>query len=683
MLINLKRLTLFLLAAILTLVSCRKDLSNISTAEWKPSVTLPFIQTELRLGDIMPQDSNLYTLPDSSFYYSIHQDSLFTMDADSLLNLAGQSLDTAYTFSMGELSIDTFSMASTFSLDDMMPYFPSEVRDTLLKYDQKKTIFPVIHFDHPFTVALPPVDLYQTLTFSHGFINIIVKNTLPVTLQNISYSLNDEASGTLLKSFLIAQLAPGETYSDSLSLKGLTLGNVFSFVVNSYNSDGSYPDSVLINLSQGLAFNLRAHDIKVIRGMAKIPQQIMYSDFKTIDLNLENGEKLYQLIFKSGNLSYFIQSELSVRLYIEIKLLSGLNGGVIPHADVVLNPHGTFSDSWNMHNTQLFLNTDPTQPYNRFPVRLNIVVLPTNEIVSLDSADHVIATFTSQELKPFYAEGYFGKKSVNIPTDTLAFHLDFLQKLQGNLLLDHPVMKLSYRNGFGIPVKIFPKLMAINSASGSVVDLGLDSLTFDYPQTPGGWAGGSFQIDKTNSEIVHFLSVRPNKIVWSGAGITNWNNDTLNFLYDTSTLVAGMDLNIPMVLRATNLQFSDTLKLTTSGGVSPIQSAGMKAIVENGFPFSMHLVLHLADSITGEVLETIALGDIESAPVNLSGKVTQPHTDSLFVNLDENFFRQLKKANRGILSAESSSFGDGTVPVALFSNYRVKVALGFTGKLKP
>ena len=54
-----------ILILILGISACRKDFEKISTSRWNPEITLPFIQTEIQLRDIIPDDSSINTRPDS------------------------------------------------------------------------------------------------------------------------------------------------------------------------------------------------------------------------------------------------------------------------------------------------------------------------------------------------------------------------------------------------------------------------------------------------------------------------------------------------------------------------------------------------------------------------------------------------------------------------------------------
>ncbi len=671
---------LFLLAG---LYSCRKTTDKISLSRWQPGVTLPFIQTELRLSDIIPQDTSLMTAPDSSLYYAYHQDSVFVFSADSLLHLPEEVLDTSYRFTLGAIAIDTFNISATFAMSDALPYLDPAVRDTLLAHDQTQNIFPPFAFNSSFDIVTEPIDIFQYLTFSKGYIAIEVHNQLPVVLQNVVFSVNDQVNGVVLKNITIPQLQTNEIHYDTIFLYGLTLGNRLSFTVTNFSSGGSYPDSVFIDLTRGLGFYANAKELEVVNGKARIPQQIMFSDTKTIDFTFSEDVRLYYVLFSQGELNYRFNSHLPVRVYIELKLPTGLVNGVIPHADIVLSSMGISEGAISFEGVELNMNTDSTQPFSRFPVYTGIVIMPTNELVEFDSSDVVLADFTSTDVKPGFAEGYFGKRNVDLETGNIALDLTFLQGIQGEIYLDNPVMKLTYGNSFGLPVKLKPQFTAINGSTGQEVDLSLDSIALAFPEINTGWASGNVTLDKTNSQIVDFMAIRPDTVSYSGGGLINWNTDTMNFIYDTSSIVAGINLQIPMVFSADSLRLSDTVQINAMAEPVPLKETALKVNLENGFPFDMDLMLQLRDSVSGQVFNTLDLGKINAAPVDASGRVTHPVRDSLLINLDESFFGAMHQANSGVFKAVTSTFSNGDVPVGLYSDYKIKITIGFTAVVIP
>ncbi len=664
-------------------VSCRKKFEKISTAYWQPKIALPFIQTTITLQDIMPADSNLAIHSDSTLYYAFHQDSIFGFIADSLLHIS-DTINKSFRFSLGEITVDTFGISAAYSINEALPYINQEARDSLLAHNESENIFPPFNYSTPYSLVFDPIDVYRSLTFSEGYLEIKTQNQLPVTIVNISFDIIDIENNTILKSIQIPQLQSGETFSDTLELRGKTLSNRFSFLIKNFSSSGSYPDSVFINLNKGLSFAYMSHKVKVVGGETKIPQQLMYSGIKTIDLNTENGEKLRQIIFKQGHFRFEIQSELNMDVYIGLSFPTGLLNGQVPSLDTILPANNFLQSTWDVSGMQLNLNSDIQQDYNRFPIQVSINIFPTDQIISFDSSNQIKAKLDVSELSPSFVKGFLGKQTLNFDSDTINMDFDFFNNFQGEIILSDPVMTITYTNSFGLPVKMLASFRGINTSSGANTSLGLDSIPLDYPKTPGQYSHGLIRIDKNNSNIVNFMAVRPDKIVYKGGILTNWNKDSLNFIYDTSHFVANVDLIVPLTLSINKLIFFDTAKIVLSNQKEfPLQSGILKAKVANGFPLNMKLQLILFDSVSGQQLDSISFGEITAAPTNENGRVTQLANDSLFVNFDKTFIENFKNANKAIFKVETSGGNHGSTPVTLYSYYTFKLAIGFVAKIKP
>ncbi len=681
-----KKQSFFLLILLLVATgffSCRKNRDKISLSRWHPGVVLPFIQTELKLSDIIPLDSTLSTGSDSLLYYGYHRDSLFVVNTDSIFSLPANGLDTNYTFKLGTISVDTFGFSSVFTMNQALPYLDPAVRDTLMAHNQTVYPLPPFAFDAGFTVEGQPIEQYEYLTFSGGYIALDILNGLPVALTNVDITVTDKNNGTVLKNIIISHIDSSAVYRDTIFLKGKTLGNVISYTVNGFSSDGSYPDSVYIDLDQGLVFNATGKELEVVNGKAKVPQQIMFSDTKTVDFATEEGVRLYHLLFSQGTMNFTVHSQLAMRVYIELKLPTGMINGVIPHADIVLPANGTYEGGISFEDMELNLDTDSLQPFNRFPVYAGIVIMPTAEMVEFDSSNTVRTDFYSSGIKPAFARGYFGKRSVSLAEGTVSIGLDALSGINGTIYFDNPELKIHYGNSFGIPMKLKIDLTAQNGSTGQQAALALDTVVLAYPGLNTGYVSSTINVDKTNSEIVDFIAVKPDSVHYSGGGLINWNTDTLNYIYDTSSIVAGMDLHIPMVFKAGHLVLTDSVSVTPLEEGVPLQESAFNIQLENGFPFDMDLTMQLSDSLTGELLKTLHLGQIKAAPVNAEGRVIEPVRDSLNITFDESFFEAMKRANRGIFTAKTSTFSQGTVPVGLYSDYKMKIAVGITAVINP
>ena len=466
-------------------------------------------------------------------------------------------------------------------------------------------------------------------------------------------------------------------------MKNLTVGNEFAVDVTYFFTSGSFPEQVLIDLQQGFNFNLVIHSGEVISGKGKIDEQILSSDTLMVQYEPEDDEKLFHVLFREGELDYDVSSGLPMDAFVDIRFPSALLGGEIPEGHFELKSGGSQTESTSVNGLSIDFTTDDAEPYNRFPVEFTIYLPPTDHMVTFDSSDFVATVFEFSKLKFAYADGYFGKREINVSRDTLETDLDFLDNLEGELILTEPEFQVKYSNEIGVPFKFLPEFIGVNLTTGEVQDLNADSVAVNAPDKQGETAYGDIIYNNTNSSIVDFIAIRPDLIVYDGGGITNWNEGEFNFVYDTALFTGNAEVKIPLILKSSFLAFTDTTKISGNETNYHLKEGLMLANVLNGFPLEMQLELKIPDSVTGEILETVVFTPIASAPVDQSGKVTQAVESQVQGEFDENFIQSLKRANHALVYTRSKTYNDGQVPVGFYSDYVMQVAIGFQVSVQP
>jgi len=662
--------------------SCQKNFNSISISNWQPKVAAPLFKTEVNFSDIIGNNSGISTEPDSSMVYVYHQDSIFSLSADSLLQIDKQVVHN-YSFSLGILSMDNFSIADDMSLNNLLPNMDTNVADTLKKYDGKNHVFPPFRINQTYTLNLPSVNTYSKLTFSEGSLDLITQNNLPVNIDSLAYNLIDLSTGQVIKSVMILNLAAGTSQSTSINLQGKTLSNSFEATLI-FSSQGSYPNKVNIDLAKGLSFNFQASNLKVISGIAKIPQQQFFSEEKITDLIFNNGEELYGLLFQAGNIHFNLISGIATQVNVHVILPSALLNNSIPAKDLITASSANLQEDWNLTDMSFDLTTKTAQGFNSFPMLISGNIPQTNQLVSFDSSDQLMLSFNINSPKLASANGYLGKRNFNIRPDSLLMDLSFLKKLNGELILNDPVMRLNYKNGFGIPINMNMDFVASNIEKGTTQDLSLNPISLLYPSTEGQSVEGTVTVDKNNSSIVDFISLLPDRINYSGSLHTNSDGKRTNFVSRSSDFSADAEVRIPLILQAKQLTFSDTITdLHISTKDLPIDSGTILAVVTNGFPFELKMQVIFPDSITGQTLTSLDFGTIQSAKVDSTGKVNQTTQSEININITKDFLDKVAGANTGIVHLETSTFSNGSVPVQIYSGDNVKVSVGFSTTLKP
>ena len=677
-----KRILLFLfLIPIIILSSCKKDFSKISTSHWTPELAVPFVQTELTLGDLIATDSTIGVTEDSLMVYYYQQDSIIALNTDSLINIT-DTLSDIYDYSLGDIAMGDFNIGAVLSLNDILPYLNDDIVDSLLVNDGEIALFPPFQLLSAVNVEMPPVSLYETLSFSKGYFEIELVNELPVALKNIRFDILDVVNNRVIKSGIIDLIDVSSSAVDTLFLNGKTLSNTFSVIIKSMETDGSYPEMVLINLSDGMDISLKAREMRVVGGVAKIENQIIYSSSHQVNLDFSD-KRLWEILFSEGEFKYKLSSSLNFNVDVLLQLTSAEVGGEMPENSFRLSANNTYESSWGMNGMYIDLSTNPEHPYNQMPFYLKMVIEPTVSMVEFDSSNLVQAIFALQHIKTSFAKGNFGKQNQFIEGDTIGLNSGFLAGIDGEIIFDDPVITINYENSFGIPMVMYTDFTGIDQSTGSTIDLNVDSLVFSYPKVPGEVVNDFMRFDKTNSAIVEFINFMPDKIVSSGDVLTNWNDDTVNFFTGSSSLIVNSEIKIPMVFSTTSLVFSDTLPFLSGQVNLPVESGSVILNVLNGLPFDFILQLQIPDSITGKIIDQINFDVINSAIIDDKGKVISATSSTVKTSFNTELINNLSKANQLFLIAETVSAGEGIIPVGLYSDSKIEIAISFDAKLQP
>ncbi len=660
--------------------SCKKDFNKISTARWTPDLASPFIRTKFTLNDLIGEDSTFEYTDDSLLIYYYQSDSLINITADTLVKFTDTA--TATQVSLQDVDIDDFSLDASFELGDVLQHIDADVADFLQQHDSDQVVIPPFGLQESFDVDIPPAPLYEYLIFSDGYLDIQIVNNLAFNLNNINYEVWDEINDQLIDQFTVDAMSPGAIANDTIWLAGKTLSNKFLIKVNNFDVPGTYPDSVQLILSNGLGFQFNTHDLKVVGGKATVNQQLNYTDDTYVDMGFDEA-KITKVAFDAGILNFTFHNDFGIGVDIVLKLTSANVNGEVPTKEFSMPSNGEYNGSWDLEDMEIDLSYDSAQPYNRFPVSLDVLLIGSDDPVVFDTSQRVDIDFSTQGVVLGYVEGNVGKQVSDIESDTIDVDVSFFDAIEGDIYFDQAELSLTYVNSFGIPVLVNADFKGEKTSTGEEMNLGVDSIIFDYPQTPGEEVSSKIVFDHSNSNIVEFLNFRPDKIIYTGNAETNWNGDTTNFLTKDSKLIGSSQLKIPMVFRTSSLMFKDTSDIELDMSGITIGKGKFYFDILNGFPFDIKLNLQVPDSITGEVIDSLVIGTIPSAEVNNEGLVTAKTHKLVISAFDEDFVSNLERATKVYLVGKMVTANGGTVPVGLYSDYEMDIVISLQLQISP
>jgi hypothetical protein len=197
-------------------------------------------------------------------------------------------------------------------------------------------------------------------------------------------------------------------------------------------------------------------------------------------------------------------------------------------------------------------------------------------------------------------------------------------------------------------------------------------------------AEGVLAFTRDNTNIVELIDLRPLTIIYGGGarmnpdGFQGWDN----FISASSSLVAGLEVDVPLEIRLQNLVLSDTLENPLQNEDADTSEFSLKDLdylmlylgTDNGFPMDLSIRMYMYDSLTHVVSDSVLFGKIlEAAPVDAGGRVTETVTAKQQVRIEGSQLEALETANALILVVTFNTSGAGTQDVKIYTDY----TLGF------
>lgn len=354
----------------------------------------------------------------------------------------------------------------------------------------------------------------------------------------------------------------------------------------------------------------------------------------------------------------------------------------------------TFPVSANSTNTSTIdlsgynFNMSYTGGQNTYQMQLEFTF--TKGAGSINSGDRFYLSQTLNNAKFSKFFGYIDEKLLTPNPDTT--NISFFNNAAGTpeFLLVDPKFKMTFANSFGVALQ--SKLISfdgVNTYQGVTKTTNLGYSTTINLSAPtfaqlGTTILSSFQINKSNSNIVDFINKQPKQIIVQFETSTSPSGST-NFVLDTSRVKVDVEVELPFHGIAKNITFIDTVEITNFENIEEsVDNAIIRLYTSNGFPVELYLELAYADdngNKLGYFINPANAHIIQSGSINGDGRVvskTEKITD-IVITRDE--LIKAKHAKKLIVFARTSTTNNGANNVKFYSDYTLDLKLGVQTKL--
>ena len=393
--------------------------------------------------------------------------------------------------------------------------------------------------------------------------------------------------------------------------------------------------------------------------------------------------KLKLIEIKSGNLSNTITNFLNQPIRINYNFNNGrdIANNVLALQQVI--PANTLVEKIiNVTDTKFDL-TDGALNFNLINTSMSAQVdnTATGSINLTPQQNMVKAKIQFKNVVPKYAEGYFGKRTIEKESDV---NIDVFKMVQsGQIDFESINLEMNVLNSIGVDATIeILELKAVNTINNTSFNLihsavgGSTNINRGYKQNNTARASSTkILFNNTNSNITNFISQLPNKLHYKVKIITNPLGNIshyTDFVYNTSSLDIGIKLRIPLKFKTQNLTLIDTIPVNDALKTDNIYLSGnLNLIAKNNIPQQFRVQIIGLDIAKNSIKTILPNTFIEAGTLNN----IQKSIISIPLNTDElESFKKIKYlVVQTILNTPSNTFFDWN------SLYKINLRFTYTG----
>lgn len=411
---------------------------------------------------------------------------------------------------------------------------------------------------------------------------------------------------------------------------------------------------------------------------------------QSIVLNSTNGEKLKTIVVKSGSIPLVISSTFEHDIDIQITFPYIKKNGLPLTELVQLKYLGItpiiYTTSYNLAGYTIDCSENDT--------KVNTVSYTGKLVVnykagkSLNASQKIDIKTGLSSIAYSFVKGYIGAYDFSIPQDTVAIDI-FDNAYLGRVYFTDPKVRAIITNSIGAPSSItLNKLITQSNITGQTEITGSTINTvipIFYPSLSevGQTKSTTVQLDKDNSNVQTVFNPAPSKVIFKMSGSLNPDGEMDNFVTDLSSIKIRGEVEIPMEGRVSNLVLLDTLEgitypdLAVSGNTVTIVSAGFNIALCNGFPMNANIQIYFLDNFNNSIDSLFSTPHfIPSGTIDNAGKVTVP-TDIIIKEMfDQKRYEKITASTKAIVVAQFSTANNGSIPVKIYSSYKLKSNIG-------
>lgn len=331
---------------------------------------------------------------------------------------------------------------------------------------------------------------------------------------------------------------------------------------------------------------------------------------------------------------------------------------------------GTFSVTENLSGWRILPENPNVQDTNLVRALFDVYLINNGDHTAV-GGETLSADFAMDGLVFSRVEGDFGSSEIYLEEGTSTLNLFDDRFTSAGIGLERATLTLEVTNAFGVEA-ILDSLDLLALQDGEVVaEFETTAQALAIPPASGSAASPSvttWVLDETNSNIASFFSVEPRTLelsAWVRSNPDGVDPMAPNFVDADGYVFGSFRADIPLSIKVEQLDFVDTtaFDFDLEDTVSELDSASLRVILHNGFPFGVTMSLLFLDD-NGQSLDSLSLHPLPVFTLPSMGDDGLPVEPGLFVHdipLDWDRANRLTDARQSVIRiwTETSGADDG------------------------
>ena len=659
---------------IILLSACKHELERPT---WNVDMIVPIVHSKMNISNILSDTNISFNENNEGFISLVFQQEFIDVNLDTLIKI--DAITDEQTHTLDSASFADVIISDTATIGETITEIPF---GTILLPDGSTNSIPAIaNVASEDTININASEYFQTMTLYEGMLIIEINNGYPTDLSNVSLSLINNTTQSLIATVFFPIIASGNTASDSISIAGQTLDeNLLAILHNMDINSSNGP--VLINYIDAVTTTITISDIGITEATAIFPEQQLTETIKEHSFDM-SGAQIKEIGIKSGTVTIFVLSTLpNGKMIYNIPSLKK-NGISFSSGDMLI-PEATnteltaFEFDFQGYILDLSgqdgriggdtINTIFTQAYT--------YIDSTGVLETINYTDSFYS-YVEFDVIAEYAKGYLGQDTFEFGPETK--ELTIFNKINADVFdLEKADLKIKIENFIGAEAEIQINDLSTSNSNTTVLagndESGNTIIDNNYYVDRAYLTGNGLPINSSMTEIIidadEMLEIFPDKINTQASFHINPSGieSTDGFIYPDYTIKASMHMEIPLSFIAENLTLVDTNEVTITNQEN-LEIDKIFISIENGFPLNANLKLILLDD-QELVIDTLLAGTtLVAALTDQNNLVSQINNTN--IQIDYTNFNNVKK----IISQVSFNTTPVDEFISIYNNYSIDITL--------